>query len=388
MLRFLTAGESHGPALTAIVDGVPAGLEIDSDFINKDLARRQMGYGRGGRMKIEKDRAEILSGVRHGFTLGSPITLQIKNRDWQNWESRMAVEPVRDSEPALTAPRPGHADLSGILKTGQTDIRNVLERASARETAARVAVGAIAKRLLKELGIEVLSHVVQIGPVKAESRVLPRPEDMDAIDQSPVRCFDGAASESMVQAITKAIEEKDTLGGKFEVLVYGVFPGLGGYGQWDERLNAELARAVVSIPAIKGVEFGLGMELAATNGSRAHDEISYSEERGFHRATNRAGGIEGGMSNGETIVIRAAMKPIPTLGSPLKSVDIKTKEPVPAGRERSDICAVPAAAVIGEAMAAIEIAKAVQKKFGADSVSELKRNCHSYLSKIKGENKG
>lgn len=384
MFRYLTAGESHGPALVAVVDGIPAGLTISKADIDSDLARRQLGFGRGGRMKIENDEADILSGVRHGKTLGSPIALKIANRDWANWQKRMAIGGA-ESEPALTAPRPGHADLTGTLKTGQKDIRNILERASARETAARVAVGAIAKLILKELDIRLLSHVVQIGRVKVESGAQPASSDLAAIDNSPVRCFDESVSALMVKEIEAARENKDTLGGIFEILVYGVLPGLGGYRQWDERLNANLARALMSIPAIKGVEVGSGFEMAGLRGSEAHDEIFYDKEHGYRRPTNRAGGIEGGMSNGETLILRAAMKPIPTLGSPLRSVDILTKEPVPAGRERSDICAVPAAAVIGEAMTAVEIVKAVQQKFGGDSMAEIKTNCRAYLEELRVE---
>ena len=295
----------------------------------------------------------------------------------------MAAEPVTDGEPALTAPRPGHADLSGILKTGQKDIRNILERASARETAARVAVGGIAKKILRELGINVISHVVQVGSVKAPTDIQPGPGNLAAVDASPVRCFDAAASAKMVEIIDKARADKDTLGGVFEVLIFGVLPGLGGYCQWDERLNANLARALMSIPAIKAVEIGAGLELAGLFGSQAHDEIFHDANRGYYRRTNRAGGIEGGMSNGEVIRVRAAMKPIPTLGGPLQSVDIATLEPVPAGRERSDICAVPAAAVIGEAVAAIEIVKAAQAKFGGDSIGELLNNFRSYCLTMK-----
>ncbi len=385
MLRFLTAGESHGPALVAIVEGIPSGLSLDVGAINKDLKRRQMGFGRGGRMKIESDRVEIVSGVRHGKTLGSPIALKINNKDWENWQERMSIEDGPDPGPVVTAPRPGHADLVGILKTGQKDIRNILERASARETAARVAVGAVAKRLLKELGIDVISHVTRIGLVRTDDDTAPIPDDLERIDESPVRCFSDQASSAMVEEIKGAMENKDTLGGIFEVLAYGVLPGIGGFAQWDERLNANLAKALMSIPAIKGVEIGLGMEAAGLHGSKTHDEISYSKERGYFRLTNRAGGIEGGMSNGETIVLKAAMKPIPTLGAPLNSVDIETKEPVLAGRERSDICAVPSAAVIGEAMVAIELVKAIQKKFGGDGIDELRQRCTDYRLKIKGE---
>lgn len=383
MFRFLTAGESHGAALIAVIDGVPAGLGLTEAHIDADLVRRQLGFGRGARMKIESDKAEILSGVRFGKTIGSPIAVKIANRDWASWQDKMAVA-GESSEPPLTAPRPGHADLAGVLKTGQSDIRNVLERASARETAARVAGGAVAKEILKELDIFIVSHVVQIGDVKSAIEERPLPKDLAVVDRSPVRCFNEEASEQMVAAIEAARDDKDTLGGVFETLVYGVFPGLGGYRQWDERLNANLTRALMSIPAIKAAEVGDGLSLAALRGSQAHDEIFYDKKRGFYRLTNRAGGIEGGMSNGETIILKAAMKPIPTLGSPLKSVDIKSKEEVLAGRERADICAVPAAAVIGEAVVAIELVKAVQQKFGGDSIVELKANVAAYLERVGG----
>ncbi len=384
MLRFLTAGESHGPALTAVIEGVPAGLKLSPDDINKELARRQLGFGRGGRMKIERDKVQILSGVRFGETIGSPISLKINNRDWDNWRERMPVEGDGSGATLVTAPRPGHADLSGILKTGQSDIRNILERASARETAARVAVGAVAKRILQEINISIISHVVGIGPINVRPGLQPTFSDLSVIDESPVRCFDKESSALMVKAIESAREKKDTVGGVFEVLAFGVVPGLGGYRQWDERLNANLARALMSIPAIKAVEVGDGMVLASRPGSEAHDEIFYDNERGYWRETNHGGGIEGGMSNGETLILRAGMKPIPTLGAPLKSVDIQTKAAVLAGRERSDICAVPAAAVIGEHMTAIELAKATQVKFGGDSMAEFKNNYQSYIETLRG----
>jgi len=385
MLRYLTAGESHGPALVAIIEDVPAGLKLRSRDINKELARRQLGFGRGGRMKIERDRAQILSGVRFGVTIGSPISLKIDNRDWANWRERMSAEGEEGAdEDKVIAPRPGHADLSGILKTGQSDIRNILERASARETAARVAVGAVAKLILQELNISIISHVVRIGTIKAEAGVQPIFSDLLKIDASPVRCFNKDSSALMVKAIEAARENKDTVGGVFEVLAFGVMPGLGGYRQWDERLNANLARGLMSIPAIKAIEVGDGMDLAARPGSEAHDEIFYDNQRGYWRETNHGGGIEGGMSNGETLVLRAAMKPIPTLGAPLRSVNIHTKEAILAGRERSDICAVPAAAVIGEHMVAIELAKAAQAKFGGDSMKEFKDNYQSYMKTLRG----
>ncbi len=382
MLRFLTAGESHGRGLVAVIEGIPAGLPLKAEDIDRDLARRQLGFGRGGRMKIERDRATIMAGVRHGFTMGSPVALIIDNRDWQNWVVKMAAEPVEESVEAAKNPRPGHADLSGLLKTGQTDIRNILERASARETAARVAVGAVAKALLNEIGIAIISHVVQIGGVAAgPSR--PGLDAAAAIDASPVRCADAEASVAMVEEIKKAAQAKDTVGGVFEVIAYGCPPGLGGYSQWDERLNANLCRALAGIPAIKGVEIGDGFDLSRRFGSAAHDEIDHDASRGYFRQTNRAGGIEGGMSNGEPIVLRAAMKPIPTLGAGLRTVDLGTKKAATALSERSDICAVPAAAVIGEAVTALELAKAALEKFGGDGLAEFKRNVAGYLEQIR-----
>ncbi len=383
MFRFLTAGESHGKALLAIVEGLPSGMFISKDFIDKELSRRQLGYGRGGRMQIEKDEVEILSGVRFGKTLGSPIALLIRNLDWENWKEIMAIGPVKEKVSSLTEPRPGHADLAGTLKTGQDDIRNILERASARETAARVSVGAIAKVLLLELGIKVISHTISIGKVAAELKEIPEPHDLEKIDSSPVRCFDDEASELMVKEIEKAIQDKDSLGGVFEVIAFGVPPGLGDYISWDRRFDTAVAKAFMSIPAVKGVEIGIGFALAKERGSRVHDEIFYSPEKGFFHKTNRAGGIEGGVTNGEPIVVRAAMKPIPTLGLPLKTVNIKTKEPADAFKERADICALPSAAVIGETMLALELAGAILEKFGGDSLVELKRNYEAYLKGLK-----
>jgi len=383
MLRFLTAGESHGQGLVAIIEGIPAGLSLAAEQINRDLGRRQLGFGRGARMKIENDEARILSGVRHGLTIGSPISLLIVNRDWENWSVKMAVAPVAEAVETARSPRPGHADLTGALKTGQRDIRNILERASARETAARVAVGAVAKTLLSEIGITIVSHVVQIGSVKA-GKARPDADAAGKIDSSPVRCIDAEASVAMVEEIKKAAASKDTVGGIFEVIIYGCPPGLGSYSQWDRRLNANLCRALASIPAVKGVEIGDGFDLGRRFGSESHDEIAHESGSGYFRATNRAGGIEGGMSNGEPIILRAAMKPIPTLGAGLKTVDIVTKEPATALSERSDICALPAAAVIGEAMAGLELAAAALEKFGGDSLLEFKRNVDGYLEQIKG----
>jgi len=382
MLRYLTAGESHGPGLIVLVDGLPAGLPITTEKINTELARRQLGFGRGARMKIERDKVEILSGVRLGKTMGSPVALLIRNRDWENWSIIMAAEPGEAIE-KVTRPRPGHADLAGALKMQEKDIRNILERASARETAARVAGGALTKALLAELGIFVISHVVQIGRSRVKLKRSPQPEDLTRIDASPVRCFDDQISQEMVAEIEQARAAGDTLGGIFEVIIYHLPPGLGSYTQWDKKLDGRLAQAVLSIQAIKGVEFGEGFKLAETRGSAAHDEIFYDPARGFYRETNRAGGIEGGMSNGQPVVIRAVMKPIPTLGHPLRTVDIISRQPAEALWERADICAVPSAAVIGEAVVAFEIASAVLEKCGGDSLKELKQNYQRYLESIK-----
>lgn len=383
MLRYLTAGESHGPAIVAVADGVPAGLMLRDEEINEELRRRQWGFGRGKRMQIEADTVEILSGVRLGRTLGSPVSLVIRNKDWENWRKVMAVEPGEVAE-ILTRPRPGHADLAGALKLGERDLRNILERASARETAARVVVGAIAKRLLHELEIQLVSHVIRIGPVSTEIQAKPKPEDQKAIDLSPVRCWDRSAGEAMAVEIEKAVEEKDSLGGVFEIIVYGAPPGFGDFRQWDRKLDGRIAAALTSIQAIKGVEFGLGFALAEIRGSQAHDEIYYAPDRGYYRMTNRAGGFEGGMTDGEPQVIRAVMKPIATLGKPLKTVDMVSKAEELAFKERADVCAVPSAAVVGEGVVAIEIANAVLAKFGSDSLDELKSSYRSYLEKIRG----
>lgn len=399
MIRYLTAGESHGRGLTAVVEGLPANLSIEASSINVQLARRQKGYGRGGRMKIESDRVEILSGVRKGLTLGSPVALFIENRDWKNWTDIMAVESDSTevkSETAkgrpVTKPRPGHADLTGAIKYRQRDIRNILERSSARETAARVAVGAAAKRFLEEFQIKVYSWVAEIGGVGCGfeegvggsvyySEFTARHESLDEIyrlaEASEVSCPATDVSDAMMRAIDMAKESGDSLGGVFEVVVSGLPVGLGSHVQHDRKLNARLAGAMMSIQAIKGAQIGLGFEAARQPGSRVHDEIFYENGK-YCRKTNRAGGIEGGMSNGEDVVIRAAMKPIPTLYKPLRSVDIDTKEPYEASIERSDVCAVPAAAVIGEAVAAIEIANAFIEKFGGDSIEEMRNNYESY----------
>lgn len=387
VFRFLTAGESHGEALTAVVDGVPAGLPLREADINEDLARRQRGYGRGGRMKIEKDQVRILAGVRWGATLGSPITLQITNRDWENWKSTMAVgEPPADAvRKEVTRPRPGHADLAGAMKYGHRDIRNVLERSSARETTARVAVAGIARRLLAEFGITILSHVTEIGGVRiAGDLELPWNEVKRRAEASEVRCVDPAAEAAIIAAIDDAKAKGDTLGGIFEVVALGCPVGLGSYVQWDRRLDGRLAQALCSIQAIKGCEFGLGLETARRPGSAVHDEIVFDAGAGFNRSSNNAGGLEGGVTNGQPVVVRAAMKPLSTLRTPLKSVDLATKEVVEAVVERSDVCAVPAAGIVGEAMVAIVLADALLEKFGGDSIDEIRRNYRAYQDSLAG----
>ncbi|WP_277444949.1 chorismate synthase [Pelotomaculum isophthalicicum] len=381
MLRYLTAGESHGAVLTAIIEGMPAGLPLTGDYINRQLARRQGGYGRGARMKIESDTVRFLSGVRGGLTLGSPITLQVENKDWDNWSEIMSPEPDgRVEERVVTRPRPGHADLAGALKYRHRDIRNVLERSSARETAARVAVGSVARRLLEELGIKIIGQVVRIGGTEANAGSLNMEELTAGLAGSQLQCADPVAEQRMIAEIDRARQAGDTLGGVFEINCYGIPAGLGSYVQWDRKLDGRLAAAVMSIQAIKGVEIGLGFAAAEQAGSLVQDEIFYGQDgEGFYRRTNHAGGIEGGVTNGEVVVLRAAMKPIPTLYRPLKSVHIITKEPVEASIERSDTCAVPAACVIGEAVVAWEIAAACLEKCGCDSLAELKDNWNSYL---------
>lgn len=385
MLRYLNAGESHGKGLLAVVEGMPSGVPLVAEQINRDLGRRQQGYGRGQRMKIEQDTVEIVAGVRRGRTLGSPIGLQIKNRDWKNWEEIMSVEPIDvPSSRVITKPRPGHADLVGAIKYAHSDMRNVLEKASARETAIRVSVGSVAKALLSEFDIKLISHVREIGSVQSDTSRM-SPDEIESLsEKSEVRCADSAASKKMIQEIEKAKRNGDTLGGIFEVIAFGVPVGLGSYSQWDRRLNARLAFALMSIQAMKGVEIGLGFEAARRPGSKVHDEIVYDKKkRSFGRKSNNAGGFEGGMTTGQPIVMRVAMKPISTLYSPLMSVDFISKEPFKASVERSDICAVPAAAVIGESVAAIELAAAVIEKFGGDSVAEMKRNCEAYLQYVR-----
>ncbi len=381
-LRFLNAGESHGPALTAILEGMPSNLRISVDYINRELARRQKGYGRGGRMKIEKDRAEILSGVRFGYTLGSPISILIRNKDWENWQDIMAIEGKPVDKREIVHPRPGHADLVGGIKYGFKDLRNVLERASARETTTRVAVGAICKQLLEDIGIKIGSYVVSIGELSVKELLEPIPLEERAknAEKSEVRIPIPEEDYKFKKLIDLAKEEGESLGGVFEVFATGVPIGLGSYVQWDRRLDGRIAQAMMSIQAMKGVEIGEGFELAKKFGSQAHDEIFYDEEKGFYHKTNRAGGLEGGITNGEPIVVRVAMKPIPTLmrKKSLHSVDIRTKEPFLAAKERSDVTAVPAAAVVGEAMLAFVLADAIVEKFGNDNWLEIRERIEKY----------
>ncbi len=389
MFRWLTAGESHGRALVAICEGVPAGVLVSTDDIAAALARRRAGYGRGARMTFETDEVELTAGVRHGSTLGGPVAIRVANTEWPKWEAVMSADPVDAGQLAglarnapLTRPRPGHADLAGMQKYSHQDARPVLERASARETAARVAAGEVARRLLSQvLGIEILSHVVGIGPVRAPDSVLPGPQDKAAIDADPVRCADPAASQAMVAEIDAAKKDGDTLGGVVEVLVFGLPPGLGSFTHWDRRLDARLAGALMSIQAIKGVEVGDGFSTATRRGSAAHDEIEATSV-GITRRTNRAGGIEGGMSTGEVIRVRAAMKPISTVPRALDTIDTRTGEPAKAINQRSDVTAVPAAGVVAEAMVALVLAEAAAEKFGGDSVDEMRRNAESYLKHL------
>jgi chorismate synthase len=381
-LRLITAGESHGPALTCIIEGLPAGLALERDALNRDLARRQLGHGRGGRMKIERDRAEVLGGVRHGRTLGGPIALQVANRDYSNWEERMNPWPVAEEVAEVHLPRPGHADLVGTQKYGLTDVRDILERASARETAARVAGGAVAKAFLRALGVEVQSHVVQIAGVIAPPRDELTPADFAHVDESPVRCLDAEASRAMVAEIDRLRKANESLGGVFEVIAFGLVPGLGSHVTWEERLDGRLGQAILSIQAIKGVSIGNAFEVAGVPGSQAHDEIFYEQRRGYYRATNRAGGLEGGMTTGAPLVVRAAMKPLPTLTKPLRSVDISTGTPAEALRERTDSCTVPAAAVVGEAMVAFVVADAYRRKFGGDHLDDVRTALAAYRERI------
>ncbi len=381
-IRFTTAGESHGPGLTTVVEGLPAGLELTPGDLDADLARRQLGHGRGGRMKIESDRAIVTAGLRHGRTLGSPVAIQIENRDYRNWEERMNPWPVDADVAQVHLPRPGHADLAGVQKYGFDDVRNVLERASARETAARVAAGGLAKRLLRAFGVEVRSHVTRIGSVTSPEGTAPGLADFEGVDESPVRCLDSAASEAMVAEIDAARKANESLGGLYEVHTFGLVPGIGSYVSWDTRLDGRLAGAVMSIQAMKGVGIGDGFDLAGRVGSRAHDEIFFSPDEGYHRETNRAGGLEGGMTTGDPLVVVGAMKPLPTLTKPLRSVDIATKEPAQALRERTDSCTVPAAAVVAEAMVALVLASAYREKLGGDHVDDAVSALRAYEERI------
>lgn len=388
MLRYFTSGESHGEALVAFLSGLPAGLAVDQDFLDRDLWRRQQGYGRGGRMKIETDKAHILSGVHHGITIGSPIAVLLENKDWKNWQKSL---PVAEGDPtkhkAVKSPRPGHADLAGALKYNFSEARYVLERASARESAARVAVGALAKLFLREFGIEVLSHVISVGSASLENEV--SWEQIKAVanqNEILLSCADPDIEQRMKEEVDKVLRTGDSVGGVFEVVAHNVPPGLGTYAQWDERLDAMLAAAVMSLQAVKAVEIGSGISAAASPGSQVHDEIGYEAKSGytkFSRAHNNAGGIEGGVSNGEEIRVRGYLKPISTLRRPLQSVDFATREPVKAAYERSDVCVVPAAGVAAEAMVALTLARAALEKFGGDSVLETKRNFEGYIEQLK-----
>ncbi len=384
MLRYLTAGESHGHSLTSIVEGLPSGIPLTEEYINIQLARRQSGYGRGGRMQIEKDTARITAGVRGGLTTGGPVCLVVENRDWANWSETMS--PGTDANTAdrvVTKARPGHADLAGAIKYNHQDIRNVLERASARETAARVAAGTTGRALVEQFGIKITGHVVKIGKASASVEKLGVEEIRELSSGSELLCADPAAEELMIQEIDRTRKEGDSLGGVFEIIVTGLPVGLGSYAHYDRKLDGRLAQAMMSIQAIKGVEIGIGFRAGELPGSQVHDELFYDRVRGFYRNTNRAGGLEGGVTNGEPLVLRAVMKPIPTLYKPLQSVDLQTKDSYQAAVERSDVCAVPAAAVVGEAVVAFEIARAMAEKFGGDSLAEMKRNYDSYIEYVK-----
>jgi len=388
MFRFTTAGESHGPALVAIVEGLPAGLPIDVEQINHELWRRQQGYGRGARMKIEQDRVEIMSGLRHGLTLGSPLALLIENKDWENWNAIMAAEPTEiapEKSRRVKRPRPGHADLAGGLKYDTRDLRNVLERASARETAARVACGALARQLLESFGVQIRSHVIQLGGLPEKPLELTFEQIAAIPEDAPLNCADAGAQQQMMELIDEKKAAGDTLGGIFEVVARGVTPGLGSHTSWDQKLDGRLAQAIVSIHAVKAVAIGAGLEASSLPGSEVHDEISYNDEtKEFIRDTNRAGGLEGGVTNGEEIRVRGHLKPISTLRRALRSVDIDTKQEERAAFERSDITVVPAAGVIGEAMVALVLAQAMREKFGGDSLGEMKRNFDGYREQLRG----
>jgi len=389
-MRYITAGESHGPQLTTIIEGVPAGLSLVADDINEELARRQKGYGRGRRMQIETDQVQILSGVRHGETLGSPIALVVENRDFAHWTKIMGAEPLTEQEEKemkrkVTKPRPGHADLNGAIKYGHRDMRNVLERSSARETTVRVAAGAVAKKVLAELGIKVAGHVIEIGGVQAKEITYSSIEELKSITEaSPVRCLDDEAGNQMMKAIDDAKANGDSIGGIVEVIVEGMPIGVGSYVHYDRKLDAKLAAAIMSINAFKGVEIGIGFEAAHRPGSEVHDEILWNEEHGYTRRTNNAGGLEGGMTTGMPIVVRGVMKPIPTLYKPLQSVDIDTKEPFTASIERSDSCAVPAASVVAEAVVAWELATALIEQFGLDRMELIRENSEKHNEYARG----
>ena len=381
-LRLITAGESHGPGLTCVVEGLPAGLRVTPEELNEDMARRQLGHGRGGRMKIERDAAEVTGGIRHGRTLGGPVALQVANRDYANWEERMNPWPVDGETAEVHLPRPGHADLVGTQKYGLSDVRDILERASARETAARVAGGAVAKAFLRAVGVTVFSHVIQITSVHAPVRHDLNPADFADVDESPVRCLDAEATQAMVAEINRLRKANESLGGVFEVRAFGLVPGLGSHVSWRERLDGILGQAILSIQAVKAVAIGDGLEVAGLPGSQAHDEIFYDEARGFYRETNRSGGLEGGMTTGDPLVVRGAMKPLPTLTKPLRSVDIATHEPAEALRERTDSCTVPAAGVVGEAMVAFVLADAYRRKFGGDHIDDVVATVDAYRERI------
>ncbi len=382
MLRFLTAGESHGPALVVVVEGLPAGLPVTVEDVGAELARRRLGFGRGPRMRFERDELELLGGVRHGRTLGSPVAILVRNTEWPKWQEEMSPAPGATQKP-LRQPRPGHADLVGMQKYGFDDARDVLERASARETAARVAAGAVAKQLLAQIGVNVISHVLALGDVRADAEQRPKPADLDAVDASPVRCFDPQSEAAMIAAVEAAAKDGDSLGGVLEVLGYGVPPGLGSHVHWDRRIDGRLAQALMSIQAMKGVEMGDGFEVATRRGSEAHDEILWDESAGYHRESTRAGGTEGGMTTGDLLVARAAMKPLATLNRPvLRTVDVDTKEETVSFKERTDVTAVPAAGVVAETMVALVLADEAMRKFGGDSVTELVRNHDAYLASL------
>jgi chorismate synthase len=380
--RFTTAGESHGPGLVTIVEGLPAGLELDRETLDRDMARRQLGHGRGGRMKIETDRVEIRAGVRHGRTMGGPVAALVANKDYKNWDERMNPWPIEGEIPPVTMPRPGHADLVGMWKYKHDDLRPILERASARETAARVAAGAIARAFLTAVGVTVRSHVTQIGSVVAPEREDLTIEDFEGVDDDPVRCLDKETSAAMVEEINVLRKKNESLGGTFEVRVFGLVPGLGSHISWEDRLDGRLAQAICSIQSVKGVSIGQAWDVAGRPGSAAHDEIFYSEERGYYRETNHAGGLEGGMTNGMPLSIRAAIKPISTMTKPLRSVDTATRQPAQAHKERTDSTVVPAAAVVGEAMICLAMVKTYREKFGGDHMDDVLAAIDAYKERI------